>query len=55
MVLIWLMFTVVMLPGCTLLGFEASSTKTTNVKSEDLDARITALEKRVTALEEKQK
>ncbi len=53
MMFIWSMVTVVMLSGCTILGFEAKSTKTTNVETEDLSARITALEKRVSALEAK--
>ncbi len=44
------------LQACTLLGFEASSseTSTTNVENQDLNQRVTDLEKRVKALEEKQ-
>lgn len=43
------------LQACTILGFEASSseTTTTSVDNEDLNKRVTALEKRVKALEEK--
>jgi hypothetical protein len=43
------------LQACTILGFEASSseTSTTNVDNKDLNERVTDLEKRVKALEEK--
>lgn len=44
------------LQACTLLGFEASSseTSTTKIENQDLNQRVTDLEKRVKALEEKQ-
>ena len=43
------------LQACTILGFEASSSEssTTNVDNKDLNERVTDLEKRVKALEEK--
>jgi len=50
-----LIATVPVLSACTILGFEAESTETstTTVQNENLEGRVSALEKRVEALEKK--